>query len=183
MGDEVVLLIAMPGELPGQQPPDAARARHFCTGYDRVDRNSREVQPLLGVPPSMRPFSRFEQFTRMIREEVEGKVESTPAYLLGEVLFEEDFNDGSLAGWTFIEGEAEPLPGGLEEWMSPTRAVLRGPVRDGTLTLGCPVRDAKSGLLFKKDDGLDPFDAHADGRETWFGVTNGRLRLRTSSIQ
>ena len=73
---------------------------------------------------------------------------------------------------------AEPLPGGMAKWMSPSHAFIeRGSPGDPPV-IGKPTRDPETGVYHKIDKGAAP-----DQRATWFGVADGKLRLQTSSIQ
>ena len=175
--DEVILLIQRVRTLPGKQAPAGQRVRYFCTSYYRVDRAAGVVRGHVTFPPSLQAYAPIERFERLILEELARPLPPAPQYQLGSVLMQEDFDDGSLAGWTFLQGEAEPLPGGMEKWMSPTRAFIAAGPPGGEPVIGKPTRDPTTGIYFRIDQGSAP-----DQRSTWFGVVDGKLRLKTSSI-
>ena len=178
VGDEVILLIQRVRTLPGNQAPAGQRAGYFCTSYYRVDRAAGIVRGHVTFPPSLQAYEPIERFEGLIRHELDRPLPRTPLYQLGRVLLQEDFDDGSLAGWTFLQGEAEPLPGGMEKWMSPSRAFMTAGPPGGQPVIGKPSRDPETGIYYKIDKGSAP-----DQRATWFGVVDGKLRLQTSSIQ
>ena len=175
--DEVILLIKQVRALPGGRAPSGQRVRYFCSSYYRLDRAAGVVRGHVPFPVGLQAHAKIDRFEALIRSELARSVPAIPTYKLGEVLMSEDFDDGSLAGWTFLQGESEPLPGGMEKWMSPTHAVVAGAPAGGKPVIGRPSQDPESGLYFKLDK-----DSAPDQRSTWFGVVDGRLRLKTSSI-
>lgn len=97
-----------------------------------------------------------------------------------ELLFSDDFNDGSFAGWTFLEGERRSgsiVPGGSpadfgngELWVGP-HTVLR-PLGDSRASTTTGIRrDPRTGALHGELNGV-PVE---------IGVFDGRLRLRAGS--
>ena len=181
VNDQVLIMIKEVTPLPGDCLPEHQSKRYFATDWFVVNHMTNRIEALLDFPPDMRPYSTWEKMEALINQK-QPTADRLRKYTMGQDLFRDDFNDHSFAGWVFLQGEQDPLPGGFERWMSPRYVLLGGLEADGRLRIGKPALDPRTGLFFKKDDGGNPYDPDAEGRDTWIGVRNGRLQLRTSSI-
>ena len=110
-----------------------------------------------------------------------------PQFRTAEVLMEDNFDDGSVAGWTFLQGSqtkrlTAPLAGdsltrsmvyryGAESWASP-QFLLEGFAQGIPQSVPIP-RDVRSGLFRRPC---------RDGTLIEFGAIGGRLRLRGASL-
>ncbi|HIA69930.1 TPA: hypothetical protein EYN98_28600 [Candidatus Poribacteria bacterium] len=135
--------------------------------FYRVGADGR-VSSNVPFPLDMARQSSLARIESIILEEVK-RVPLGQRYKLGEVLFSEDLDDESLAGWMFLQGVQDSRPDGTETWIAPnyvfrwdSRAVHRAK------------RNPETGLYRFK---------HRDRKTlSEFGVVNGRLRLRTSRV-
>ena len=135
--------------------------------FYRVGADGR-VSSNVPFPLDMARQSSLARIESIILEEVK-RVPLGQRYKLGEVLFSEDLDDESLAGWMFLQGVQDSRPDGTETWIAPnyvfrwdSRAVHRAE------------RNPETGLYRFK---------HRDRKTlSEFGVVNGRLRLRTSRV-
>ena len=181
VNDQVLIMIKEVPPLPGDCLPEHQRKRYFAPDWFVLNHMTNRIEALLDFPPDMRPYSTWEKMEALINQK-QPTADRLRKYTMGQDLFRDDFNDHSFAGWVFLQGEQDPLPGGFERWMSPRYVLLGGLEADGRLRIGKPALDPRTGLFFKKDDGGNPYDPNAEGRDTSIGVRNGRLQLRTSSI-
>ena len=167
VGEELFLPIHLVHPHIGQPPPGEQDLHYMVPFFYRVgtDGTVRGVTPFAA---DLQPHATVERFEALIRDEVQ-RTEPAPRYRLGEVLLTDDFDDGSLAGWMFLEGTQGPRSGGSENWMSST--YVKRYSREPAATMQ---RHPDTGLFYFK---------HSD-RETIseFGIINGRLRLRTSRV-
>ena len=180
--DQILMMVEEVTPLSEDILPDCQNKLYFATDWFLVNPETNRIESLLGFPPDMQPYSTWEKMEPLIGKQGQLSAAVLQKYTTGQELFRDDFDDHSFAGWVFLQGEQDPLPGGFERWMSPRYVLLDGPGPDGKLRIGKPAQDPVTGLFFKKDDGGDPYDPNAEGRDTWIGVRNGRLQLRTSSI-
>ena len=148
-------------------PPVGQRLHYMVPEFYHVAADGR-VSSNVPFPPDLARQSSLVQIEAIILEEIKRSLPNQQ-YKPGKVLFFEDFEDGSLAGWTFLQGVQDPRPDGTETWIAPnyvfrwdSRAVHKAKL------------NPKTGLYYFK---------HRD-RETLseFGIVNGRLRLRTSRV-
>jgi hypothetical protein len=106
-------------------------------------------------------------------------------YVLGEVQFADDFNDGSMAGWTPLTGSRCYAP---PEGISRTAPVP--PSSRSELWLGENLRwtnafpSGLSGTVGQliRDPATQNLEGTCDGVKLELGVYDGRLRLRTSHV-
>ena len=85
--------------------------------FYRVGADGR-VSSNVPFPLDMARQSSLARIESIILEEVK-RVPLGQRYKLGEVLFSEDLDDESLAGWMFLQGVQDSRPDGTETWIAP----------------------------------------------------------------
>jgi hypothetical protein len=186
VGDELILPIDVANPNCGAQPMTGEKHHYFAKFYYTIAPD-KSIHSIFGFPPEMQQYAKMPAFENLILNEV-GKPHPKPAaFKTADVLFRDDFNDGSLAGWTFLEGErgflkmtqeqkrvlratAPNLPHNWndETWVGPG-SVIHNILPDGTASPDSRVtQDPTTGIFHGAKDGM-PIE---------FGVVNGRLRMR-----
>ena len=180
VGEEVILPIEVVHPWTGAPPPGGEKVHYFADFYYLVLKDER-IESIFGFPPEMRKHATLEGFERLIVEQAERPADNFDDWRTAETLFTDDFEDGSLAGWVFLEGERgfrEPSDDAervrkLESWndviwVGPA-SVLRNVMPDGKENPSTRmVPDPQTGML----SGL------LNGTPIEIGVADGRLRLR-----
>ena len=119
---------------------------------------------------------RLDQFERLIGEIVSRPPWQFGEYVPGRVLFFDDFDDGSFAGWTFLigarggEAELENFRG--EKWVGPGLRWKNTYPESQRGTRGELAQDPRTGN----------YEGVKDGAQLQIGVYNGRLRLRSTRL-
>ena len=184
-GTEVLLPIFIIHPRVGSPPPNNQRVHYVAPFYYTVDRRQR-IETLWKLPPDWKDLNTLENVEKII-ENVTKQTPSRPRFRTAEVLLEDNFDDGSVAGWTFLQGAqtqrlTAPLAGdsltrsmvyryGAESWASP-RFLLDTFQRGIPQSTPIP-RDPDRGLFRRPC---------RDGTLIEFGATGGRLRLRGASL-
>jgi pimeloyl-ACP methyl ester carboxylesterase len=177
VGEEVILPLDAVRPLAGAAPLAGEKFHYFAKFYDTVAADGT-IGSIFGFPPEMQPYLTLPAFETLILDEVNRPRPKKVEFAAAEVLFSDDFNDGSLAGWTFLEGERgfwdvppEKAPFNLwndETWVGPN-SVLRNKLPNGKENPPTRMeRDPATGILRGVRNGL-PIE---------IGVFDGRLRLR-----
>ena len=186
VGDEMILPIDVANPNCGERPLTGDKHHYFAKFYYTIAQD-RSIHSIFGLPAEMEKYARMPEFENLILDEI-GKARPKPAaFKTAEVLFVDDFNDGSLAGWTFLEGERgffhmpqeqkrvaqEKNPNWVHAWNDETwvgpGSVIHNVLPDGTKSPDSRVaQDLTTGM----------FHGEKDGTPIEFGVVNGRLRLR-----
>jgi hypothetical protein len=156
----------------GSLPPDGQDLHYMVPFYYSFGKDDR-VSSIFDFPPPMRVHAAtVEQFEALIAEALRRPHLPRRHCKLGAVLFTDDFDDGSLAGWTFLEGTKirKRHKTGEFVWRDAVGYLWVGPdtVKDPKLEFHV-TRDSKTGL-FRGERHSTPVE---------FGVVNGRLRLRS----
>ena len=177
VGDEVILPIEFVHPYTGAQPRNEQAFHYIVPFYYTIERD-RTVGSAFGFPPEMREFtSHVDRFEELIRDQVNRLQPPQMKYETAEVLFTDDFDDGSLAGWTFLVGERglkkEPIGTQFDViWIGPHSTVdneLHGKDEADTVRMAL---NPETGLYY----------AHRNDTEIEIGVVDGRLRMRSSNI-
>lgn len=173
VGDQVILPVEIAHPYTGA-PPLAGEKVHYFAKFFYAIRADGAIVSIFGFPPDLREHATLERFEKLIIDTVRRPSPEKVPYRLGEVLFLDDFDDGSMAGWTFLEGGRgfmdEPYTQWNDEtWVGPY-SVLRNRMPDGKENPPTRMtRDRITGVLRGERNGT-PIE---------IGVFNGRLRLRS----
>ncbi|MAG85684.1 hypothetical protein CMK10_16160 [Candidatus Poribacteria bacterium] len=172
VGDEVILPIEVIPVRAGSSPPDGQDLYYIVPFYYSVEKDG-QVSSIFDFPPEMGTHTAtVEQFEILISKALKKSRPSRRRYELGTVLFTDDFDDGSLAGWTFLEGTKirQPHKTGAFIWRDAVGYLWVGPetIQDPELEFHV-ARDSKTGL----------FHGERHSTPIEFGIVNGRLRLRS----
>ena len=169
VGDEVILPIQLIHARSGPVPPNGQKIHYMAPFFYTVAKDG-SIDCLPAFAPDMKPYATLDCIEKMIIDEVNRSTEA-PSFKEGELLFQDGFEDGSLAGWIFLIGaQSEVRRGGWEAWIAPTNVVSY----DDKRTIREMERDPKTGLY--------RFD-HANHRSvSEIGIINGRLRMRSSRL-
>jgi len=177
VGEEVILPLDIVHPYTGAAPQAGERFHYFARFFYCIAKDGT-IGSIFGFPPEMRPYLTLPAFEKLIMDEVHRPKPLKIGHKTAEVLFSDDFNDGSLAGWTFLEGErgfwgipVKDHPFNVwndETWVGP-KSVLRNKLPTGKENPPTRMeRDPNTGVLRGLRNGL-PIE---------IGVFNGRLRLR-----
>lgn len=158
---------------------------NFRQCYYTIDPQGH-VDTLWRLPPDWKDHATREGIDKLV-EQAMARSLSKPGFETAEVLFEDNFDDGSVAGWTFLEGAqtqrlTAALAGdsltrsmvyryGAESWASPN--YLLNSFQDGVPVSVKVPRDPSTGLHRLP---------YHDKTLIEIGVVNGRLRLRCASL-
>ena len=175
VGEEVILPIEVIPPRVGTPPPGGQDVHYMVPFYYSVEKDGH-VGSIFGFPPEMAAHAKtVERFEALITESLKMTHPPRRKYKLGEVLLADDFDDGSLAGWTFLEGTKirQPYRTGEFTWRAAVGYLWVGPqtVKKPELKFHV-VRDPKTGL-FRGERSSTPVE---------FGVVAGRLRLRSRHL-
>ena len=167
VGEELFLAIHLVHPRDGAPPPAGQDLHYMAPFFYRVGADG-VVRGATPFAADLQAHAGVDRFEALILDWVQ-RPDPSPRYVHGEVLLVDDFDDGSLAGWMFLEGTQDPTPWGSENWISTTYVKRYGDDPDIPMQ-----RHPETGLFYLK---------HAD-RQTMseFGIVNGRLRLRTSRV-
>jgi len=176
IGDEVILPIEFATPRVGTPPPRDQKLHYMSLFYYVVEKDG-SITHAFGLPPDLQQHATLPMFSALIREAAARPQLTTPAFQLGEVLMTDDFDDGSLAGWTFLSGKRgfgkKPVEYSLDvEWLAPNATLInhmKFPGEPPTTTLQ---RDPKTGL----------YTGRHNNTVIEFGVAEGRFRMRSSHI-
>lgn len=173
VGAQVILPLDAVNTYTGAKPLAGEKRHYFAKFYYTVSKEGA-VSSIFGFPPEMKPYTILEKMEALILEEVNRPKPEPVEYELGEVLYFDDFDDNSVAGWTFLEGgrgfmEAPHNQWNDEVWIGP-HTVLRNKLPSGEekprTRISC---DRATGLFMGKRNGT-PIE---------FGAFNGRLWMRS----
>ncbi|MBN1422578.1 MAG: prolyl oligopeptidase family serine peptidase [Planctomycetes bacterium] len=172
VGEEVILPLDIVHPYTGAAPLEGEKVHTFAKFFYAVAPDG-SIGSIFGFPQEMRPYLRLSAFEELIAEAVARPAAPAPAYEPAEVLFFDDFDDGSLAGWAFLEGERGFLGERLHHWDDETWV---GP---GSLLRNLPPSGRESPPSWVR---YDP-DEHVwrgerNGTPIEIGVFDGRLRMR-----
>jgi len=176
VGDEVILPIEFVHPHTGAKPPNGQKLHYMVPFYYTVEEDET-VGSAFGFPADMREHTPIDRFEKLILDEVNRPRPPQVDYETAEVLFTDDFDDGSLAGWTFLVGERgfkeDPINQQFDVlWIGPDSIV------DNELHAEDEPETVK--VAFDPDRGL--YHAHRNSTEIEIGVVDGRLRMRSSNI-
>ncbi len=176
VGDEVILPIEFVHPHFGAKPRNEQKLHYMVPRYYTVEKDGA-IGYAFGFPPDMREHARLDRFEKLIVDEVKRPRPTKPKFKTADVLFFDDFDDGSLAGWTFLVGERgfkkEPFKQQFDVlWIGPD-SIIDNELRDE----GEP---EKVKLAWNAERRL--YHAHRNHTDIEIGVVEGRLRLRTSMI-
>ena len=172
VGAEVILPIEAIPARAGSPPPGGQKMHYMAPFFYSVHKDGG-VRSIFKFAPGMAPHAvTLERFERLIGDAARAARPLRREYRLGEVLLADDFDDGSLAGWTFLAGTKirKPHKTGEFIWRDAVGYVWVGPqtIQDPSLEFRV-TRDSASGL-FRGERHSTPVE---------FGIVNGRLRLRS----
>ncbi|MFV2067058.1 MAG: hypothetical protein ACC645_08760 [Pirellulales bacterium] len=176
VGDELLLPIEIVHPYAGNSPPNGQRVHYMATFYYTIE-PSGEVTSAFGFPADMTPYTTVDQMEALIVDEVNRAGSERPRFKLGEVLFTDDFDDGSLAGWTFLVGDhgftKPPMNHEFDVlWIGPGSTLENSMGFEGEPPTTTLARDPKTGLYTCKHNNT----------VIEIGVADGRLRLRSSHV-
>jgi hypothetical protein len=177
VGEEAILPIDVVHAYTGAAPQAGEKVHYFVKFFYSIAKDGT-IGSIFGFPPEMRPYLTLPAFEKLILDEINLPRPKKVEFKTAEVLFSDDFKDGSMAGWTFLEGERgfwdvppKDAPFNLwndETWVGP-QSTLRNKLPNGKENPPTRMeRDPKTGVLRGLRNGL-PIE---------IGVFNGRLRLR-----
>jgi len=176
VGDELILPIEFAKPLVGSSPPDGQELHYIALYYYVVEQDG-SITSAFGFPQEMQKYASLATIEALIADEVNRPVPIRPPVQLGETLMTDDFDDGSLAGWTFLVGERGFTGKPVEQqhdvlWIGPNTTLRNNLGFKGEPPTTKLVRDPKTGL----------YSGIHNNTVVEFGVTEGRLRLRSSHI-
>ena len=176
VGDELIVPIKAVKRLTAKKDKDApVRARHYYTApaYYPV-RESRVSGSPYPFAEDMQAHADVAKFESLIRSIVSRPPPKTVEYVPSKVLFYDDFDDGSFAGWTFLvgarDGSLDDFYG--EKWVGPGLQWRNEYPEEQRGTRGKLARDSETGN----------YEGTLDGAKLQLGVYDGRLRLRCSRL-
>lgn len=176
VGEELILPIHLERAHVGGLPPNNQDVHYFVPFY-YVVKDDGAIYSAFGFPPDLQAHAQIDKFEKLIIDVASRPQQAPPKFRLGEVLLTDDFDDGSLAGWTFIEGQR-----GFKE--NPTRTqfdvLWAGPNTVFENELKFEDEPEKSPVKLDPETGL--YRAQTNHTTVEFGVANGRLRMRTSQV-
>ena len=177
VGDEVILPIEIVQPYTGTPPPNGQKVHYAVPFYYSIGKDGT-VGSAFGFPRDMQRYTQIDRLEELITSAVNRPRLEPPRFELGEVLFRDDFDDGSMAGWTFLEGERnlkEPPPAGVGFdfemlWIGPHSTLKNDRGFAGEPPTTTLTRDPETGL----------YTARHNNTVIEIGATAGRLRLRSS---
>lgn len=176
VGDEVILPIEFAKPLVGASPPQG-QPFHYMALFYYVVENDGSITTAAGFPEEMQAYATLEEFESLIRDEVSRPQPTKPRLQLGETLMTDNFDDGSLAGWTFLVGDRGFTEKPVEQkhdvsWLGPNSTLQNNLGFEGEAPTTTLVRDPQTGL----------YTGRHNNTTIEFGVVDGRLRMRSSHI-
>ncbi|MEO2048945.1 MAG: hypothetical protein ABGX16_20500 [Pirellulales bacterium] len=176
VGDEVILPIEFVHPYSGAKPRNGQKLHYMVPFYYVIEKDGT-VSSAFGFPTDMREYASIDRFEKLILDEVNRPQSPQRKYETAEVLFTDNFDDGSLAGWTFLVGERgfkkEPFNQQFDViWIGPNSMVDNELHGTGELETVKVAMNSQPGL----------YHAHRNDTEIEIGVVDGRLRLRSSNI-
>lgn len=172
VGDEVVLPIEAIPPRAGTPPPGEQNVHYMAPFFYSIEKDGT-VGSIFRFPPEMAAHATtLECFEKLIASALHAARPARRGYRLGEELLTDNFDDGSLAGWTFLEGGKirKPHQTGAFTWRDAVGYLWVGPrtIKDPSLQFNV-TRDPATGL-FRGQRHATPVE---------FGIVQGRLRLRS----
>ncbi len=157
-------------------PPDAPDHYYTAPSFYPI-RDGRVTGSPYPLSKALAKRSGLEDFERLLAEKVnEYRSARHDEYRLGRVLFFDDFDDHSLAGWTFLvghRGNAAAIDSFYgEKWVGPGLRWKHKYPRSKRGTRGRLNRDKATGN----------YGGVLDGARLEIGVYNGRFRLRCNRL-
>jgi len=176
VGDELILPIEFAKPLVGASPPEGQKLHYIVLFYYVVEQDGSIVSAF-GFPQEMQAHATLAKIEALIADEVNRLPPARPRFRLGETLMTDDFEDGSLAGWTFLVGERGFTGKPVEQkhdvlWIGPNTTLNNNLGFQGEPPTTKMLRDPKTGL----------YTGRHNNTVVEFGVAEGRLRLRSSHI-
>ncbi len=176
VGDEVILPIEFAKPLVGARPPEGQQFHYIALFYYVVEPNGT-ITTAHGFPEEMQSHATLSAFESLIADEVSRPPTVVPRFRSAETLMTDDFDDGSLAGWTFLVGDRGFTDKPVEQkhdvsWIGPGTTLINNLGFEGEPPTTTLVRDPETGL----------YSGRHNNTVVEFGVDNGRLRLRSSHI-
>ena len=184
-GSDVLLPISIIHPRVGSRPPHGQAVHYVAPFFYTIDAEQR-LDTLWRLPPEWKERNTLSHVEKLIQQ-VQEHVQPRPRFKTAEVLMEDNFDDGSVAGWTFLQGSqtqrlTAPLAGdsltrsmvyryGAESWAAP-HFLLEGFQRGLPQSVQIP-QDSRTGLFRRPC---------RDGTLIEFGAIDGRLRLRGASL-
>lgn len=171
-GEEVILPVETVHPYTGAPPPGGEKAHYLAKFYYLVDQDGA-IRSIFGFPPDLREHATLAGFDKLILDEVARPPPKQVEYRPAETLFFDDFDDGSMAGWVFLEGErgfrGEPINHWNDEiWVGPNSVLRNKPPKGEEGPPTRLARDPQTGAL----------RGELNGTPVEMGVFDGRLRLR-----
>ena len=134
VGEEVILPIDVVHPYTGADRWPARRLHYFAKFYYTVAEDGKIIS-IFGFPPEMQKHATLPQFEKLILDEINRPRPKPVEYKTAELLFFDDFDDGSMAGWTFLEGERGFMEEPYNQWNDVTwvgpQSTLRNKPPDG----------------------------------------------------
>jgi len=178
VGDQLIVpvkamkIVTMPPEAAARGEPD----HYYTTPSFYVIRDGAVVGSPYPLSEELAKHRELADFERLIERIVALPPKQLDRYVPGKVLFFDDFDDGSYAGWTFLTGARgdetmiESFYG--EKWVGPGLRWKNKYPEDKRGSWGELTRDENTGN----------YEGVLDGAQLQIGVYDGRLRLRCSRL-
>ena len=171
-GEEVILPIDVARPYTGAPPAGGEKAHLFAKFYYIVGEDGK-ISSIFGFPPEMQRHATLPEFETLILDAVSGPRPEPVEYRTAETLFFDNFNDGSMAGWAFLEGERGFMEEPYNQWNDVTwvgpHSRLRNKPPDG---------EEKPATWMTRDPATGVLRGERNGTPIEIGVFDGRLRLR-----
>jgi len=176
VGDELILPITFTKPLVGPSPPQGQKFHYMVLFYYVVEQDG-SISSAFGFPDDMQAHATLSKIETLIADEVNRQPLTKPRFKLGESLMTDDFDDGSLAGWTFLVGKRGFTQKPVEQkhdvlWIGPNTSLNNNLGFEGEAPTTTIARNPKTGM----------FSGRHNNTVIEFGVTKGRLRMRSSHI-
>lgn len=156
--------------------PGEPDSYYLAPSFYRI-RDGQVVGSPFSLSKELAAHSRLEAFERLMARLIEAERQaSPPAYRLGKVLFFDDFDDNSTAGWTFLVGHR----GAPEEIDSFYGEKWVGPGLRWTHKYPKKMRGRRGRLT--QDPQTGNYEGVLDMAKIQIGAYDGRLRLRCSRL-
>ncbi len=171
-GEEVILPIGVAHPYTGAPPAGGEKAHLFAKFYYLIAEDGKIVS-IFGFPPEMQQHATLPRFEALILDEVNRPRPKQIAYQPAELLFFDDFDDGSMAGWSFLEGGRGFMDEPHNQWNDVTWV---GP--HSTLRNKPPDGEEQPPTRMTTDPATGILRGQRNGTPIEIGVFDGRLRLR-----
>lgn len=183
-GDDVILLLKRLQPLAGDPRPFDQTCHFVALSYCRYCIKNGKVFSATGMAEDLAAFRNGGKFVTLIEETVAArenrgrKRRNRSEYDLGRVLFSDNFDDGSMSGWTLLKGARRHTPEdgaygfvpGREIWMAEGIS-WKNDYFDQAGTIGRLNRDRFGRLIGERNS-----------TQIQIGVYGGRLRLRSNHL-